>query len=150
VQNLTQNPAFAIYSLSAVVLCLNLLGLWGYSGAVRGKTKTVLNPEDAATVAKGTEIVTADPAPVARVLRAHTNAMANILPHLVLGLLYVILGATPLMAWIFFGGFTVMRIAHSFAYVGEKQPWRTITFVLGGLLSLGLLGLVGWQSVQLL
>jgi prostaglandin-E synthase 1 len=150
VQNLTTNPAFAIYCLTAVALSLNLLGLWGYSGAVRGKTKTTPNPEDPGTVAKGAQVVAVDPPQVARVLRAHTNAMASIVPHLGLGLLYVILGASAQMAWIFFGGFTVLRFVHSFAYVGEKQPWRTISFVIGGLFTLGLMVLVGRAAVALL
>jgi microsomal prostaglandin-E synthase 1 len=150
VQNLTTSPAFAIYCLTAVALSLNLLGLWGYSGAARGKTKTTPNSEDAGTVAKGAQVVATDPPAVARVLRAHKNAMATIVPHLLLGLLYVILGASAQMAWILFGGFTVARYAHSFAYVGEKQPWRTISFVIGGLLTLALTVQVARSAIALL
>jgi hypothetical protein len=40
------NPTFVVYAISCLVLCLNLLALWGYSGAVRGKTKTAINKED--------------------------------------------------------------------------------------------------------
>lgn len=134
--NLTQNPAFVAYCLCAAVLTLNLLGLWGYSGAVRTKTKTTPNPEDSTTVAKGAEVMAETPPEVARVLRAHANATANNIPFLVLGFLYVLLGASPMMAWILFGAFTVARIGHTFAYLGEKQPWRTILFSIGGVLSL--------------
>jgi microsomal prostaglandin-E synthase 1 len=128
--DLTRNPAFAIYGLTAAVLCLNLLGLWGYSGVVRTGTKTTPNTEDAVTVAKGAEVVKADPDAVARVLRAHTNAFVNIVPFLALGLLYVLLGASATMAWILFGGFALTRLGHTFAYLGQKQPWRTVMFVL--------------------
>jgi glutathione S-transferase len=134
-QDLVKNPAFAIYCLTASVMCLNMLGLWGYSGAVRSGTKTTWNSEDAATVAKGAAIISSEPDPVARVLRAHTNAFVNIMPFLILAFLYVLLGATPTMAWILFGGFTAMRLVHSFAYLAGKQPWRTLSFVVSGLLT---------------
>lgn len=134
--NLAQNPAFAIYCLTASVLCLNLLGLWGYSGAVRTGTKTTPNPEDALTVVKGAEVITSEPPEVARVIRAHTNAFVNIMPFLVLAYLYVVLGATPTMAWALFGGFTVVRLGHTVAYLSGKQPWRTVMFALGATLTM--------------
>jgi microsomal prostaglandin-E synthase 1 len=150
VQNLANNPAFSIYCLSAAVLGVNLLGLWGYSGAVRGRTKTTPNLEDAGTVAKGAQVVAVDPPEVARVLRAHANAMANVLPYLVLGLIYVTLGASPTEAWVLFGGFTLFRLTHSLVYVAGKQPWRTISFVGGGLLSLALVVQVARAAIATL
>jgi uncharacterized MAPEG superfamily protein len=142
--------AFAIYCLTTVVLCLNMLGLWGWSAGVRGRTKTVWNPEDTTTVAKGTTVVTSDPPEVARVLRAHTNAFVNIMPFLVLGYLYVLLGATPTWAWILFGGFTFLRLVHTFAYLNEKQPWRTLSFVLGGIVTFVLMVQVARGAVALM
>jgi uncharacterized MAPEG superfamily protein len=73
------------------------------------------------------------------VLRAQRNANVNIMPFLVLGLLYVINGASVRAAWILFGGFTLTRLGHTFAYLNGKQPWRTILFVLGGLITLALM-----------
>jgi prostaglandin-E synthase 1 len=134
-------PAFAIYALCAVVLCLNMLVLWGYSGAVRSKTKTTHNPEDLAVFDRknlGT-VVDADPPEVARVLRAHTNAVVNVLPFLVLGLIHVIDGASATEAWILFGGFTVTRIVHSLVYVAGTQPWRTLSFIFGALFTVALM-----------
>ncbi len=133
------NPSFLIYCLAVVALSLNMLLLWAYSGAVRSKTKTTPNKEDAGTVAKGAAVSAETPPEVARVLRAHRNATDNIVPFLFVAFVYVLLGATPKMAWIMFGGFTAMRIAHTFFYLGEKQPFRTITFSLGGLFTLGIM-----------
>jgi uncharacterized MAPEG superfamily protein len=138
-EELASQPSFPIYALCTVVLCLNMLGLWGWSGGVRGKTKTTPNLEDAGTVAKGAKVLDEDPPEVARVLRAQRNADVNIMPFLVLGLLYVIGGASVRAAWILFGGFTLVRVGHSFAYLNGKQPWRTILFVLGGLITLALM-----------
>lgn len=129
------NPAFTAYAITTLLLCANILGLWGLSGGVRAGTKTVINPEDATTVAKGAAIVASDPAAVARVLRAHQNAVVNILPFLALGWVYVALGASTIMAQAIFGSFTLFRFAHSFVYLRELQPWRTLSFVLGGLVT---------------
>jgi prostaglandin-E synthase 1 len=137
--DLASQPSFPIYALCTVVLCLNMLGLWGWSGSVRGKTKTTPNPEDATTVAKGAKVADVEPPEVARVLRAQRNADVNIVPFLVLGLLYVINGASARAAWILFGGFTLARLGHTFAYLYGKQPWRTIFFVIGGVMTLALM-----------
>ena len=130
---LTTNPSFLIYSIAMVVLCLNVLGLWGYSGAVRTKTKTTHNNEDLGSVTKNGTLVAQDPPEVARVLRAHRNAADNILPFGVFWhLLFVLWGASPLLTTIFCGVFVVARLGHSFSYLGGKQPWRTLTFAIGG------------------
>src|SRR3954465_9391109 len=132
------NPLFTYYVLTALVLVALLLFLWSYSGVVRGRTKTAVNPEDGRRF--GAELVAHDPPEVARVLRAHRNAEANIYPFLFLGLLYVLAGGEAGPAKIFFGLFTAFRLLHSVVYLAGKQPWRTITFVLGGLTTVGLLG----------
>jgi uncharacterized MAPEG superfamily protein len=131
-------PAFVAYVVTLVVLCLNMLLLWAYSGAVRGKVKATTNQEDA----KANKLVDVEPPEVARVLRAHANAMASIVPFLLLGLVFVLAGGSLLAAEIVFGVFTVARLAHSFAYLGGKQPWRSIFFGIGGLATLGLLVLL--------
>jgi prostaglandin-E synthase 1 len=141
-QSLAANPAFVAYALSLLALSLNLLVLWAYSGAVRGKTKTTPNVEDAGTVARGARIVAEDPPEVARVLRAHKNAMANIVPFAILGLVFVLAGGSAAVAWAVFGTFTAARLAHSLAYLNEKQPWRTLSFVLGGATTLALMGFI--------
>ena len=67
-----------------------------------------------------------DPPEVARVLRAHANAMANIVPYALVGLVFVLVGGSPTVALVLFGVFTAARLAHSVAYLSGKQPWRTI------------------------
>ncbi|MDB5218479.1 MAG: hypothetical protein JWO86_6406 [Myxococcaceae bacterium] len=137
---LTTNPSFLVYSAAMVVLCLNVLVLWAYSGAVRNRSKTTHNPEDISATAKGASLVDADPPSVARVLRAHRNAADNILPFAVLGLLFVLWGASPMLTAIFCGVFVAARLGHSFSYLGEKQPWRTLSFAVGAAATLGMVG----------
>ena len=144
--DLAHNPAFRAYALFAALLCLNLFGLWLYSGLARNRTRTLINPEDAALL-KGRSPVERDPPEVARVLRAHANAMANILPFLVLGFLYVVLGASRTGAVIYFGVFTLARYVHSVAYVAALQPWRTVSFLVGLLASIGLIVQVAMRAL---
>jgi uncharacterized MAPEG superfamily protein len=140
--SLAVQPAFVAYAVTVLLLTLNLLVLWAYSGFVRGKTRTTPNAEDLQTVSKGGQVVDGDPPEVSRVLRAHRNAMASSLPFALLALVYVLAGGSGTAAWVLFGVFTVARIAHSFAYLGARQPWRTLTFTLGGAATLVLMGFI--------
>jgi prostaglandin-E synthase 1 len=135
--NAAANPVFFAYAASAVVNVLNILVLWNLSGAVRGKTKTSLNPEDAA--AFKADLAQIDPPEVARVLRAHRNTADNTLPFLLLGLVFAMLGPSELEAQIIFYGFAGARVLYSFAYLKGLQPWRTIFYGLGTLATLALL-----------
>jgi uncharacterized MAPEG superfamily protein len=140
------NPTFVVYAVTCLVLCTNLLFLWGYSGAVRAKTKTAINPEDAA---RNTVMLRElDPPEVARVIRAHTNAQANIYPFLFLGLVFVLAGGSPGAAKITFAIFTGARILHSIVYLAGRQPWRTILFVVGALATLALMGEIIWLIAE--
>jgi len=139
--NLAANPAFTAYAIAILVLTLNMLFLWGYSGGVRGRSKTTPNPEDARDPA-ARRVVEGDPPEVARVLRAHKNAMANVLPFAILGLVYVLANGDATAAAVIFGIFTASRLAHSYAYLGAKQPWRTVAFGVGALTTLVLMGFI--------
>lgn len=122
--------------ITTVVNWLNLTVLWNLSGAARGKSKTSLNPEDAK--AFNGELVEADPPAVARVLRAHRNTFDNTVPFLILALVFCSLGPSALEAQILLYGFTAARLGYSVCYLAGLQPWRTILYGLGVLLSLGL------------
>lgn len=140
------NPAFQAYAVTCVVLSINLLFLWAYSGVVRGRTKTAMNAEDSARF--NVPLTEGDPPEVARVLRAHSNAQASICPFLLLGLVFVLAGGTAQAAILTFGIFTVARLLHSFVYLAGKQPWRTLTFVVAGLTTLVLMGEIIWLVIQ--
>ncbi len=144
--NWLSNPTFVVYAVACVVLSINLLALWGYSGTVRTKTKIAINKEDAERFGAMLEHV--DPPEVARVLRAHANAQATIHPFLFLGLVFVLAGGSAGFAEIVFGIFVAARIAHSIAYLAGKQPWRTLLFTVSGLTLLVLIGDILWLMVQ--
>lgn len=141
---LSTDPTFVAFAISALLLSANLLALWAYSGVVRAKTRSVMNPEDVTAFGSTAALVTADPPEVARVLRAHSNAVAVVVPFVVAGLVYVLLAGPVLPAKLAFGAFVTARLAHSAAYLREKQPWRTASFAAGLLALVALLGLDVW------
>lgn len=134
-----QNPAFAAYTVASCVLILNQIILWMMSAGVRGKSKVAMNPEDLLSVSKGSTLVDSEPPEVARVMRVHANGQANILQFLFLGALFVQVGGSATEAQILFGVFTVARVLYSIVYMAGKQPWRTITFIIGVLTTVALL-----------
>jgi uncharacterized MAPEG superfamily protein len=140
--NLLNNPAFVAYALTCLALSCNLMFLWAYSGAVRNKAKSTPNPEDASRF--GAALSDMDPPAIARVLRAHANAQASIVPFLALGLVYVLSGGPPGAAITYFAVFTVARWLHSWAYLGARQPLRTLFFVVASMPLLALMVHVAW------
>jgi prostaglandin-E synthase 1 len=119
-------PAFLAYAFTCLVLSLNLLTLWVYSGATRAKGGLAINPDDGAR--HSVPVSELDSPAVARLLRAHRNAEATIYPFLLLGLVYVLAGGGAGMAVPIFTIFIGARIAHSIVYLRAMQPWRTIAF----------------------
>jgi prostaglandin-E synthase 1 len=133
--SLVENPTFFIFAVSAIILSVNLLALWAYSGIARGKRP--INEEDA--IAFKVPLQGAEPSEVARVLRAHRNAEASIYPFIVIALLFVFAGGAPGFAKIVFGIFVAARLLHSLVYLAGKQPWRTIFFIVGNIATVALL-----------
>jgi glutathione S-transferase len=126
-----RDPAFHVYAGTVIWLCLHMVLLDAYGGVARVKTKTVVNPEDAASVAKGADIVKSDPDTVARVMRAHRNLLSNGVPFLLLCGLWMMFSPSFTMIAAVCGTFVVARLVHSIAYVREAQPFRTLSFVVG-------------------
>ena len=144
--NWLKNPAFLVYAITCLILCVNLLFLWGYSGVVRAKTKTAMNEEDAARFRAS--LAEIDPPQVARVLRAHRNAQASIYPFLFLGLVFVLAGGTAGTGTVIFGIFTGARLLHSIFYLAGQQPWRTIFYTIGALATIALMLDIIWLMIQ--
>ena len=142
----SNQPAFVAYALACVLLCANLIFLWMFSAVQRAKSKTAMNPEDAAKFK--VTLVDTDPPAVARVLRAHDNAQASIFPFLFLGLTFVLAGGGSTTATIVFALFVVARWLHTLAYLKGLQPWRTIFFLTGLVCIVVLLLAIVWLTVH--
>jgi uncharacterized MAPEG superfamily protein len=132
----SSNAAFATYAIGTTIVALHLLLLAFYTGRVRAKNKAFTNPEDAGLF-KTAQLEGEDP-DVARVKRAHANAMENALPFFVIATLYVTTRPSKNAALAYFGSFAAARVLHSIVYVWGKQPARTILFTVGVLSLIGM------------
>ena len=130
------DASFKIYLLAIAALAFNLLFITLVTVVRRAKGKRFVNPEDARAF-KG-EKVDSDETAVLKSMAAHRNAIENFVPFAVLGLLYVMSGANPRAATIYFATFAVVRWLHSILYLLGIQPWRTLIFVLGFMVNIGL------------
>jgi uncharacterized MAPEG superfamily protein len=134
---LLTDPAIRTYALTSTILGAHLLLLALWTGTVRTLRKEWVNKEDAEfNKAKHTEI---DHPDVARVKRAHLNAIENLIPFAIIGGLYV--AAThpsASAAAIYLWTFTAVRLLHTLFYLAQKQPFRTLTFGIGVLCTFGM------------
>ena len=123
-------PAFRLYGIVAILLVLKILAVANYTSYLRIRRRVNATPEDYALqglAARGT----VDP-DIERVRRAHQNDLENILPFLIIGLVFALTGPSIVPAAIYFIGFLVARVLHSVFYIASLQPHRTVAFALGG------------------
>jgi uncharacterized MAPEG superfamily protein len=133
--------AFTTYLACIGALGLNLIFLTAMTIIRRAGSKQFTRAEDAEAF-KG-ELASTDPPAVAQAMAAHNNALESFVPFAILGWLYVYSGGSATGASAYFITFTVARWLHSIVYLRGLQPWRTLLFVIGFMVNLGL-------SVQLL
>jgi uncharacterized MAPEG superfamily protein len=125
-----------LLALFSAILGLHLIALALWTGTVRAMKKKYLNPEDA-NINKGVTVETEHSA-VARVQRAHQNALENAVPFFAIAYFYAATGPSKSGALIYFGTFTAARILHSVFYLWGRQPFRTLMFGLGVLTTIGM------------
>jgi prostaglandin-E synthase 1 len=121
-----------------------MLALGFVTAARRAKNKKYMNPEDVVVSAKdATPVEGAEHPDVARVMRAHRNLIESLPMFFALGLIFVLVGASPLGAQICFIAFTGARVLHAIVYVKGLQPWRTMFFAIGALSLVGMMVQIG-------
>lgn len=125
-------PAFHLFAIVAVLLVLKMMVVGNYTSYLRIRRRAFATPEDYALQGLAAR-ATVDP-DIERVRRAHQNDLENVLPFLIVGLLYALTGPSPIAARIYFIGFLVARVLHSVFYIAGMQPHRTIAFTLGAAL----------------
>jgi prostaglandin-E synthase 1 len=135
-------PAFTAYAVCSVVLSLEMLFLGGYTAATRARHKGYMNPEDDKVSFKDARLVEGAEHPdVARVQRAHRNLMESLPMFFAIGLIAVLIGASPLGVEVCCGVFTAARVLHAIVYIRGLQPWRTILYGVGTLALVALMAL---------
>jgi uncharacterized MAPEG superfamily protein len=123
------NPTLKLYALVSTLAALHLVLLSVWTGAVRTRRESSVNPEDMA-IHKG-KPGDSEHADVLRVKRAHQNALENAVPFFVIGLGYALSKPSMTGAYAYFFTFLGARVLHSLFYLWGKQPFRTMMFVLG-------------------
>ncbi len=137
---LASNPAFRTYALCSAILALKMLVSAIYTGAQRQRSQGYINAEDARVFGQaGAAAGNAEAPAVAHALRIQRNDLENIPAFFAIALIYVLLGATPRGATVYFWTFTLARVTHTIAYMRNVQPWRAICYGIGALCVLGMI-----------
>jgi len=139
-ESLAANPAFRTYALCSAILAAKLLYSSVYTGTRRTKHQAFINPEDARVFGQAGTSSNPDEAPaVAHALRIQRNDLENIPAFFAIGLVYVLLGASPRGAAFYCWAFTIARVTHTVMYTRNIQPWRAIAFGVGAFAMTGMI-----------
>ncbi len=118
------NPVFITYMIAASLMVLKIMGQgWMTVYRMLKSDSGLASPED---LQNG--IINRNPRPeqleindyVDRSRRMHRNDLENIPAFLVCGLLFVIVGPSPLLASFLFYGFVISRLIHTLAYATKQ------------------------------
>jgi uncharacterized MAPEG superfamily protein len=143
---LSSHPAFTVFAVCAAILVLKMIVVGHYAGFGRIARKAYLNPEDAQAFSQTDETQAAEAPEIERVLRAHRNDLESTLPFLILGPIYLLMGASPGLASGLFIAFTALRCVFTVFYLTGMQPWRSLSFLAGEVCVLLMLGQIFWWA----
>jgi uncharacterized MAPEG superfamily protein len=134
--SLIGNPAFHTYAVCSVILAVKMLLVGNYTTMQRMRNKGFVNDEDAK--AFGGKADAQEHPAVAHALRIHRNDLENIPLFFVIGLIYVLSGASAFGAAVYCWTFTITRLLHWVAYLNHLQPWRALCYGAGYLCIIGM------------
>ncbi|XP_063073906.1 microsomal glutathione S-transferase 1-like [Engraulis encrasicolus] len=134
VVHMIDSEVFLAYSTYATIVTLKMMLMSPFTSYFRLTRKAFANMEDTSLDMSGEDkkkLVRVDP-DVERVRRCHQNDLENVIPFLVIGLLYALTGPPVSSALLHFRVFVVSRICHSVAYLLPlPQPSRALCFGVG-------------------
>nr|XP_020477970.1 microsomal glutathione S-transferase 1 [Monopterus albus] len=129
--------AFTTYAAIVVLKMLLLAPMTSYYRITRGAFS---NEEDVAgkSAEEKKKLLRTHP-DVERVRRCHQNDLENVVPFVMIGLLYALTGPELSAALLHFRLFAASRIFHTIAYTcALPQPSRGLSFLLGLLVTLSM------------
>ncbi len=129
-ENLSSQPVFQTYALSACVVAMMLYFLGAHTARTRGARKVVLNSEDAG-INGGASVAEVEHVDVLRSKRAHQNLIESAVPFFAIGFLFSLTSPSLTFARALFGAYVLGRVLHIVFYLGAKQPFRTAAFAVG-------------------
>nr|XP_019955350.1 PREDICTED: microsomal glutathione S-transferase 1 [Paralichthys olivaceus] len=127
------SPVLRSYFTYATIVILKMMLMSPLTSYFRLTRKVFANLEDTKLGSSSTDkkLVRTDP-DVERVRRSHQNDLENIVPFVVIGLLYALTAPELSAALLHFRIFAGARIFHTVAYVcALPQPSRGLGFMLG-------------------
>ncbi|XP_067660717.1 microsomal glutathione S-transferase 1-like [Haliotis asinina] len=127
------NPVFSKFAFYSTVVLSKTLCMSELTTLNRMRKQAFANEEDVQCFAKSkhAEVTTSD-ASVERVRRCHLNDLENVLPFVLVGLMYVSTKPGVVEASRVFQIFAASRLLHTAAYLLPlPQPSRALTFFTG-------------------
>ncbi|CAL1535783.1 unnamed protein product [Lymnaea stagnalis] len=126
-----ENPVFRQFIGYAALVLVKTCLMSSITAYYRITRKAFINEEDTASFGKKLQVVLNNPQ-VERVRRCHLNDLENVIPFVLLGLLYVATGPNQAAASLHFRIFTISRYIHTFVYLlVVPQPARALAFAAG-------------------
>ncbi|XP_005110982.1 microsomal glutathione S-transferase 1 [Aplysia californica] len=126
------NPIFRMYMGYAFLVIIKTMAMSFVTAYFRITMKVYANEEDVAFDKKKTNKGPQIHPTVERVRRCHQNDLENVIPFVLMGLLYVATGPTTFAASLHFRIFTASRFLHTFFYLFSiPQPTRVLSFLVG-------------------
>ncbi|XP_026218871.1 microsomal glutathione S-transferase 1 [Anabas testudineus] len=132
--NMIENDVFLAFSTYATIVILKMLLMAPLTGYYRITRGAFANEEDVGK--SGDKKLLRTHPDVERVRRCHQNDIENIIPFVLIGLLYSLTGPDLGTALLHFRVFAASRIFHTISYVGAlPQPSRGLSWILGMLVT---------------
>ncbi|XP_067661844.1 microsomal glutathione S-transferase 1-like [Haliotis asinina] len=124
------NPVLPYFAFYATVVVLKTMAMSFLTSLNRLSKGVFANPEDVG-FSPGKGKIAADES-IERVRRCHLNDLENVIPFVLVGLLYTASGPSLSSALLHFRIFTGARIFHTIAYLfALPQPSRALGFFVG-------------------
>ncbi|XP_040005127.1 microsomal glutathione S-transferase 1-like [Xiphias gladius] len=134
---LMENEVFMAFTTYAAIVILKMMLMGPMTAYYRLTRGAFSNEEDVGRKSEEEKkkLLRTDP-DVERVRRCHQNDLENIIPFVVVGLLYALTEPELSAALLHFRLFTGSRIFHTLAYVAAlPQPSRGLSWILGMLVT---------------
>ncbi|AWP00948.1 putative microsomal glutathione S-transferase 1 isoform 2 [Scophthalmus maximus] len=134
---LMEDEVFKAFSTYAAIVILKMMLMGPMTGFYRHARGAFSNEEDVSGKSAEEKKKQLRTHPdVERVRRCHLNDLENIVPFVMVGLLYALTGPELSSALLHFRLFAGSRIFHTVAYVGAlPQPSRGLSWILGMLVT---------------
>ncbi|KAG9335181.1 hypothetical protein JZ751_005530 [Albula glossodonta] len=134
VMQMIDSEVFMAFTTYATIVTLKMMFMSPLTAYFRLTRKAFSNPEDCRsgkTAEEKKKMLRSDP-DVERVRRCHLNDLENIIPFIVIGLLYSLTGPDLHTAVLHFRIFVGARFFHTLAYVVPlPQPSRGLSWIVG-------------------